>query len=99
MNPTTPGRALLLYLSAWSPLALLLAYLLVMMGGLAWTEAVALSLPLALFFALLGLAPRSMCRVLPIGSSPAYKIFGNHLAAAIVAGRPAGRRLCARPHG
>ncbi len=86
MNPTTPGRALLLYLSAWSPLALLLAYLLVMMGGLSWPEAIALSLPLAVFYALLGLAPRSMCRVLPIGDSPAYKIFGNHLAAAVVAG-------------
>jgi two-component system, LytTR family, sensor histidine kinase AlgZ len=86
MHTNTPGRALLLYLSAWSPLALLLTYLLVMMGGLAWPEAAALSLPLALLYALLGLAPRSMCRVLPIGSSPAYKIFGNHLAAAIVAG-------------
>jgi two-component system, LytTR family, sensor histidine kinase AlgZ len=86
MNPNTPGRGLLLYLSAWSPLALLLTYLLVMMGGLTWLEAAALSLPLALVYALLGLAPRSMCRVLPIGSSPAYKIFGNHLAAAIVAG-------------
>jgi len=86
MNPHTAGRALVLYLVAWSPLGLLLAYLLVMMGGLGWAEAVTLSLPLALAYALLGLAPRAMCRVLPIGSAPVLKILGNHLAAAVVAG-------------
>jgi two-component system, LytTR family, sensor histidine kinase AlgZ len=80
-----PGR-LSLYLLAWSPLALLLAYLLVMMGGLAWLEAAALSFPLTLFYALICLAPWYMCRVLPIGASPALKIFGNHVAAAIAAG-------------
>jgi two-component system, LytTR family, sensor histidine kinase AlgZ len=79
------GR-LSLYLLAWTPLALLLAYLLVMMGGLAWLEAAALSLPLALFYALICLAPWYMCRVLPLGDSPAFKILGNHLAAALVAG-------------
>src|SRR5580692_1427723 len=79
-----PGR-LSLYLLAWNPLALLLAYLLAMMGGLAWLEAVTLSLPLALFYALICLAPWYMCRVLPLGASPTLKILGNHLAAAIVA--------------
>ncbi len=80
-----PAR-LLLYLLAWSPLALLLAYLLVMMGGLGWLEAAALSLPLALFYALICLAPWYMCLVLPLGSSDTFKIAGKHLAAAIVAG-------------
>ena len=65
---------------------MLLIYLLVVMGGLGWLEAAAMSLPLTLFYALLCLAPRSMCRVLPIGSTPVLKIFGNHLAAAVVAG-------------
>jgi uncharacterized membrane protein YhdT len=55
------GR-LSLYLLAWTPLALLLAYLLVMMGGLAWLEAAALSLPLALFYAFFRLAPRRLSR-------------------------------------
>lgn len=87
MHPLIAGRSRLwLYLVAWIPLALLLGYLLVMTGGLAWLEAVALSLPLALFYAFVCLAPWYMCRVLPIGSSPACKILGNHLAAAIVAG-------------
>jgi two-component system sensor histidine kinase AlgZ len=87
MHPLICGQGRLsLYLLAWTPLALLLAYLAVMMGGLAWSEAVALNLPLALYYAFVCLAPWYMCRVLPIGSSPAYKILGNHLAAAIVAG-------------
>jgi two-component system, LytTR family, sensor histidine kinase AlgZ len=87
MNPSSGGRAgLPLYFLAWTPLALLLIYLLVIMGGLGWMEAAALSFPLALFCALLCLAPRSMCQVLKIGSTPILKIFGNHLAAAIVAG-------------
>jgi two-component system sensor histidine kinase AlgZ len=79
------GR-LLLYLLAWTPLALLVAYLLVMMGGLRWQEAVTLSLPLALFYAFICLTPWYMCRVLPLDGSRAFKILGNHLAAAIVAG-------------
>jgi two-component system, LytTR family, sensor histidine kinase AlgZ len=79
------GR-LSLYLLAWNPLALLLAYLLVIMGGLGWVEAVALSFPLALLYALICLSPWPMCRVLPPGETPAFKILGNHLAAAIAAG-------------
>jgi len=79
------GR-LSLYLLAWIPLALLLAYLLRMTGGLAWTEAWSLSSPLAVLYALICLAPWYMCRALPIGASPVYKILGNHLAAAVVAG-------------
>jgi len=87
MHPFTEGRGRFwLYLLAWIPLAVLLAYLLTVNGGLVWTEAAWLSVPLTLFYAVLCLAPWPMCRALPIGSSPAYKIFGNHLAAAIVAG-------------
>jgi two-component system, LytTR family, sensor histidine kinase AlgZ len=87
MHPLFAGQGRLwLYLLVWIPLGLLLAYLLMMTGGLAWPEAVALALPLGIFYALICLAPWFMCRVLPLGDSPAFKIFGNHLAAAIVAG-------------
>jgi len=79
------GR-LLLYLLAWSPLALLLAYLMVMMGGLGWLEAGTLSLPLALFYALICLTPWYMCLALPLGSAQTFQIVGKHLAAAIAAG-------------
>jgi len=86
MNVPTARRYLPLYLLASTPLALLLVYLLVVMGGIGWPQNLALSLPLALFFAFLSLAPRPMCRVLPIGSQAALKIIGNHLAAGVVAG-------------
>ncbi len=87
MHPLIAGQGRLsLYLLAWIPLALLLAYLLVMTGGLAWTEAWSLSAPLAVFYALICLAPWYMCRALPLGSSKIFKVLGNHLAAAIAAG-------------
>ncbi len=87
MHPLIAGQGRLsLYLLAWSPLALLLAYLLVMMGGLRWLEAVTLSLPLALFYAFVCLTPWYMCLVLPLGFSHTFKIVGKHLAAAIAAG-------------
>jgi two-component system sensor histidine kinase AlgZ len=87
MHPMIARRGRLsLYLLAWSPLALLLAYLMVMMGGLGWLEAAALSLPLALSYALICLAPWYMCLVLPLGSSQTFSIVGKHLAAAVVAG-------------
>jgi sensor histidine kinase YesM len=87
MHPLIAGRGRIsLYLLAWIPLALLLAYLLVMTGGLGWPEAASLSLPLAMFYALICLAPWTMCRVLPLDGSPALKVLGNHLAAGVVAG-------------
>jgi two-component system, LytTR family, sensor histidine kinase AlgZ len=87
MHPLLAGQGRRwLYLLAWSPLALLLAYLMVMMGGLGWPEAGTLSLPLALFYALICLAPWYMCLSLPLGSSQAFQIVGKHLVAAIVAG-------------
>jgi len=86
MHPllATRGRVTL-YLLAWVPFGALLAYLLVMTGGLAWLPAAAISLPLALFYALLCLGPWYMCRVLPLGPSQIPKLLGNHLAAAIAA--------------
>lgn len=87
MHPLIARQGTLwLYLLAWNPLALLLAYLLMMMGGLTWLEAAALSFPLALFYALVCLTPWYMCLALPLGFSPTYRIVGKHLAAAIVAG-------------
>jgi two-component system sensor histidine kinase AlgZ len=87
MHPliAAPGRQSL-YLLAWAPLALLLAYLLVMMGGLGWLESATVSFPLAVFYALICLAPWYMCLALPLGSLRTFKILGNHLGAAIVAG-------------
>jgi two-component system sensor histidine kinase AlgZ len=86
MHPLLVARGRLsLYLLAWIPLALLLAYLLVMMGGLGWVEALTLSLHLALFYALICLAPWYMCRALTLGSTSILKILEYHSAAAAVA--------------
>lgn len=86
MHPLLVAQGRLwLYLLAWVPLALLLAYLLLMMGGLSWAEAVTLSLPLALFYALICLAPWYMCRALTLGSTSLLKILEYHSAAAAVA--------------
>ena len=87
MHPLIAGQGRLsLYLLAWVPLALLMAYLLTLTGGLVWAEAVSLSLPLELFYAMVCLAPWYMCRALPLGESRTLKVFGKHLVAATVAG-------------
>ncbi len=87
MHPllATKGR-ITLYLLAWLPLAGLLGYLLSVTGRLPLLEAEVLALPLALFYALVCLAPWYMCRVLPLGPSQIPKLLGNHTPAAIVAG-------------
>jgi two-component system sensor histidine kinase AlgZ len=86
MHPLIAGqRRLSLYLLAWTPLAFLVAYLLVMTAGLAWLEAVTLSVPLTLLYALICLAPWYMCRALPLGSTSILKILEYHSAAAAVA--------------
>jgi two-component system, LytTR family, sensor histidine kinase AlgZ len=87
MHPLIARRGrFLLYLLAWIPFAILLANLLVLTGGLGWLEGATLSVPLALSYGLICLAPWYMCLVLPLGSSQTLKIIGKHLAAAIVAG-------------
>ena len=86
MHPLVAGRGRLsLYLLVWIPLAALLADLLVMMGGLGWLEALTMSLPLALLYALICLAPWYMCRALALGSTSILKILEYNSAAAAVA--------------
>ena len=87
MHPllATRGRVTL-YLIAWLPLAGLLGYLLSITGRLALLPAEALAVPLALFYALVCLAPWYMCKVLPLGPSQILRLLGNHIPAALVAG-------------
>jgi hypothetical protein len=51
-------RNLGIYLLAWIPVAAMLAYLLRASGGLGWSDALALSLPLCLIYAFVCLAAR-----------------------------------------
>jgi len=87
MHPllATRGR-IILYLLAWLPLAGLLGYLLSVTGRLSLIEAESLAVPLALFYALVCLAPWYMCKVLPLGPEQIPKLIGNHTPAALVAG-------------
>lgn len=86
MHPLISGQGrLYLYLLAWNPLALLLAYLLMITGGLTWLGAVVLSFPLALLYAMICLAPWPMCRTMPLGSTRILKVVEYHSAAAAVA--------------
>jgi len=87
MHPllATKGRVAL-YLLAWLPLGILLAYLLTVTGNLGWQEASVLGIPLALFYAFVCIGPWYMCRVLPLGPAHLAKVLGNHIAASIVAG-------------
>ena len=86
MHPllTSKGR-FFLYLAAWAPIASLLGLLLAVTGGLAWTEAAALALPLALLYAFFCLAPWYTCRTLPREFSRIAGALLNHLVAAFVA--------------
>jgi two-component sensor histidine kinase len=87
MHPLIAQRGrFLFYLLGWAAVGLLMAYLLVTLGGLGALEAVSLSLPLSLFYGFICLAPWYMCRALPIGSNPPLKMIGNHFSAAIAAG-------------
>jgi len=87
MHPllATKGRVVL-YLAAWLPIGILLAYLLTVTGNLGWQEASLLGIPLALFYAFVCIGPWYMCRVLPLAPAKLPKVLGNHIAASIVAG-------------
>lgn len=87
MHPllATKGRVAL-YLLAWLPIGILLAYLLTVTGNLTLQEAGLLGIPLALFYAFVCIGPWYMCRVLPLGPETLAKVLGNHVAASIVAG-------------
>lgn len=86
MHPILAARSrLFLYLLAWVPIALVLDYFLAGIGSLSWREADTLTFPLEFFYAFVCLAPWYMCRGLPVGATPVYKILGNHFAAAVVA--------------
>jgi two-component system sensor histidine kinase AlgZ len=85
MHPLLAKGRIVLYLLVWAAMGGLLGYLLTITGRLGWQEAALLSLPLALFYAFVCLAPLYMCRVLPLGEGRLPKLLGNHLAAGVVA--------------
>lgn len=76
-------RNLGIYLLAWIPVAAMLAYLLRASGGLGWSDALALSLPLCLIYAFVCLAAWYPCRVTPLETSGFPRLALTHLLAAL----------------
>ena len=87
MHPilTQRGR-LLLYLVAWSPIAALLAALLVFAGNLSWAEALALAAPLILIYSFLCLSAWYLCRTFPLQDTNFLKLLGVFTPAALLSG-------------
>jgi two-component system, LytTR family, sensor histidine kinase AlgZ len=72
------------YLIAWIPLAALVGYLLSIPRAITFTEAIALALPLCLFYAFACLSAWYPCRATPIDRTATERLLATHLGGAIV---------------
>lgn len=85
MHPLLRNKgAVLTYGVLWLVLAGLLAALLRLAGDATWNEAILLTAPPCLFYAVMCLTPWYSCRALPLNSD-AWKLVSNHLGAAVLA--------------
>jgi two-component system, LytTR family, sensor histidine kinase AlgZ len=82
MHPLFRARQLGLYFLAWIPLAGILVYLLGGSGGLSWSEATLLSVPLCAVYAFVCLSAWFSCRTLPLEKSGFGKLALSHLTVA-----------------
>ncbi len=78
------ARQLGLYTLAWLIPTALVVYMLLVSARLTLAEAIALSVPLCIVFAIVCLSPWYTCRVLPLRRTSAVKLMLNHLLAASV---------------
>jgi two-component system, LytTR family, sensor histidine kinase AlgZ len=86
MHPLfTSARRLALYIFAWQAPAVLLAVILQLSAGLTVVESVVICGPLVSLYAIVCLSPWYVCRILPLRSTPGWKLLANHLVAAVVA--------------
>jgi two-component system sensor histidine kinase AlgZ len=85
MHPILAARdRLLLYLTAWLPIAGLLAGLFVFAGGLSRGEAALLAVPMTAVYAFLCLSAWYLCRAFPLERTGVVKLIGIYAAAAIL---------------
>ncbi len=83
MHPIiTSARRFGLYVLAWQLPTAFITWLLMFSAHLTILEAVVLCVPLCLLFAFVSLSPWYTCRVLPLRSTPGWKLLVNHLLAA-----------------
>ena len=79
-------RRLRLYLFAWLPMAALVGRVLVLSGGMGWTEAAAFVLPSTAVYSFVCLSAWYLCRIFPVSDATALRVGATHLAAAVTAG-------------
>ena len=74
----------LLYLAAWVPLGAILGLVIHVAGGLTAIETTVIIVPVVVILAFVCLAPWYACRALPLNSTGAGRLLGQHLLAAVV---------------
>lgn len=72
-----------IYLLAWVPIVATSVYVLASRGGLGWAQAIAIAVPVFLFYALLCLAAWYPCRATPLGKVSFIRLMSTHLLAAV----------------
>ncbi len=77
-------KAFLLYLAAWVPLGAILGLLISVAGFLTKAETTAIVAPVSVVLAFVCLSPWYVCRGLPLRSTSASRLLGQHLLAAMV---------------
>ncbi|HEY2548043.1 MAG TPA: histidine kinase [Candidatus Acidoferrum sp.] len=73
-----------IYLSAWSPLAGILIYLMAVPGKLGWRDAAVLIVPLCLVYQFVCLSAWYTCKAAPLRRSPVLRTRLTHLTAAVI---------------
>jgi two-component system, LytTR family, sensor histidine kinase AlgZ len=85
MHPLlTPINRYGFYLLAWTPLAGILIYLMVVPGKLGWLDATAVIVPLCLIYQFVCLSAWYTCRATPLQGSSFLRLRFTHLAAAVI---------------
>ena len=85
MHPVfAKARRLGLYILAWQLPTALVVYMLLVSARLSLVEAISLSVPLCLVYAIVCLSPWYTCRVLPLRRTSVWKLLAQHLIAAAV---------------
>ena len=77
-------RAALLYFAAWVPLGAILGLLISVAGSFTILETAAIIVPVTVILAFVCLSPWYACRALPLRSTAAGRLLGQHLLAAAV---------------
>src|ERR1700685_4344209 len=77
-------KASLLYFAAWAPLGAILGLLISVAGSLTAIETAVIIVPVTVILAFVCLSPWYACRALPLRSTGAGRLLGQHVLAAVV---------------